>query len=158
MPYFVKGHSKMENIFYIMLFCMGAVFGSFFTLAVYRIPLGLDITHKRSFCPNCNHRLEFIDLIPILSYLSLRGKCRYCGKPVRIRYLILEIMSGLVFLTACFAVHLTFPFFEMHSIALMIAFVMFYITNAIILGIDKENLEIDKRVLLFGIITNFISN
>ena len=139
----------MEIIFYMMLFCMGAVFGSFFTLAVYRIPLGLDITHKRSFCPNCNHRLEFIDLIPILSYLSLKGKCRYCGKPVRIRYLILEIMSGLVFLTACFAVHLNFPFFEMRSIALMAAFVMFYITNAIILGIDKENLEIDKRVLLF---------
>lgn len=146
----------MEIFFCIMLFCMGAVFGSFFTLAVYRIPLGLDITHERSFCPNCGHRLEFIDLIPILSYLSLNGKCRYCGKPVRIRYLILEIASGLVFLTAYFAFHLSFPFFKAPSILLMVAFVMFYITNAVILGIDKENLEIDKRVLLFGIITNFI--
>lgn len=146
----------METIFCIMIFCMGAVFGSFFTLAVYRIPLGLDITHSRSFCPKCNHRLDFIDLIPILSYLSLGGKCRYCGEPVRIRYLILEVLSGLVFLTAYFAFKISFPFFEMHSIALMIAFVMFYVTNAIILGIDKEYVSIDKRVLLFGIITNFI--
>lgn len=146
----------MEVIFCIMLFCMGTVFGSFFTLAVYRIPLGLDITHERSFCPNCNHRLEFIDLIPIISYISLGGKCRYCRKPVRIRYLLLEIASGLVFLTAYFAFKLSFPFFEIHSVALMIAFVMFYITNAIILGIDKEYITIDKRVLLFGIITQSI--
>ena len=143
----------MEIIFCIMLFCMGAVFGSFFTLAVYRIPLGLDITHERSFCPNCNHRLEFLDLIPILSYLSLGGKCRYCGKPVRIRYLLLEITSGLIFLAAYFAFKISFPFFEIHSASLMIAFVMFYVTNAIILGIDKEYKAIDKRVLLFGIIT-----
>ena len=146
----------MEIIFCIMIFFMGTVFGSFFTLAVYRIPLNLDITHERSFCPNCNHRLEFLDLIPIFSYLFLRGKCRYCGKPVRIRYLLLEIFSGLIFLAAYFAFKLTFPFFTMHSIMLMIAFVMFYITNAIILGIDKEYINIEKRVLLFGIITNSI--
>lgn len=146
----------MEIFFLIMLFFMGTVFGSFFTLAVYRIPLNLDITHERSFCPNCNHRLEFIDLIPVFSYLSLGGKCRYCGKPVRIRYLLLEVLSGLVFVTAYFSLRLNFPFFEQHSIALMIAFVMFYITNAIILGIDKEYVKIDKRVLLFGVITQSI--
>jgi len=135
---------------------MGAVFGSFFTLAVYRIPLGLDITHSRSFCPNCNHRLEFIDLIPILSYLSIGGKCRYCKQPIRIRYLLLEVLSGSVFVFAYFAFKVSFPFFELHSSALMIAFVMFYITNAIILGIDKEYININKGVLLFGIITNAV--
>lgn len=146
----------METIFIIMFFCMGAVFGSFFTLAVYRIPLKLNITHERSFCPNCNHRLEFLDLIPIFSYLFLKGKCRYCGKPVRIRYLLLEVLSGLVFVAAYFSLHLNFPFFEISSIALMIAFVMFYITNAIILGIDKEYIKIEKSVLLFGIISQSI--
>ena len=144
----------MEIIFCIMLFWMGTVFGSFLTLAVYRIPLGLDITHERSFCPKCNHRLEFMDLIPIVSYLFLRGKCRYCGKPVRIRYLLLEVISGCVFLTAYFAFSLSFPFFKVPAVALMVAFVMFYITNAILLGIDKEYRSIDKRVLLFGILTN----
>lgn len=92
----------MNIILYILIFCIGALFGSFFTLAVYRIPLGKDITHERSFCPNCNHRLEFLDLIPILSYLFLGGKCRYCKQKIRPRYFLLEIMSGVVFVFICF--------------------------------------------------------
>ena len=87
----------MDFILYILIFCIGTLFGSFFTLAVYRIPLGKDITHERSFCPNCNHRLEFLDLIPILSYICLGGKCRYCKQKIRPRYFLLEIMSGIVF-------------------------------------------------------------
>ena len=51
----------MNTILYALIFIIGTLFGSFFTLAVYRIPLGKDITHERSFCPNCNHRLEFLD-------------------------------------------------------------------------------------------------
>ena len=47
----------MDIILYILLFCIGTVFGSFFTLAVSRIPIGQDITHERSYCPNCNHKL-----------------------------------------------------------------------------------------------------
>ena len=146
----------MEIIFIIMLFCMGSVFGSFFTLAVYRIPLGLDITHERSFCPKCNHRLEFKDLIPVFSYLSLKGKCRYCKEPVRIRYLLLEVASGIVFVLAYFSLKFNFPFLEIKKIALLISFVMFYVTNCIILGIDKEYIQINKKVLLFGIITQSI--
>jgi len=53
----------MDIILYILLFCMGTVFGSFFTLAVSRIPIGQDITHERSYCPNCNHKLSFLDMI-----------------------------------------------------------------------------------------------
>ena len=53
----------MDIFFYIIIFIIGTVFGSFFTLAVYRIPLKKDITHERSFCPNCNHKLGFWDMI-----------------------------------------------------------------------------------------------
>ena len=61
----------MDIVFYILIFCIGTLFGSFFTLAVYRIPLRQDITHTRSYCPKCNHRLEFLDMIPIFSYIFL---------------------------------------------------------------------------------------
>lgn len=136
-----------------MIFIMGTVFGSFFTLAVYRIPLGLNITHERSFCPNCNHKLSFKDLIPIISYISLKGKCRYCGEKVRIRYLFLEILSGLVFLIAYLSFNMNFPYFTIDKVIDFIAFICFYITIVIISGIDKENIKIEKSVLLFGIIT-----
>ena len=143
----------MNIIFCILIFIMGTVFGSFFTLAVYRIPLGLNITHERSFCPNCNHKLSFKDLIPIFSYISLKGRCRYCGEKVRIRYLVLEVFSGIVFLIAYLSFHINFPFFTVENIIDFVAFVCFYVTVVLISGIDKENVKIEKRVLLFGIIT-----
>ncbi len=87
----------MNLFFYLLLFMIGTLFGSFYTLAVYRIPKRQDIIHTHSYCPNCNHKLGFLDLIPILSYLFLKGKCRYCKQKIRPRYLILEILSGILF-------------------------------------------------------------
>ena len=142
----------MDIFYYIMIFIIGTVFGSFFTLAVYRIPLKKDITHERSFCPNCNHKLGFWDMIPIVSYLAFRGKCRYCGEKIRIRYLILEVLSGLVFLTEYIALNMEFPYIDITKIAYFISFVFMYVTIAIISGIDKEYRKIHLGVLLFGFI------
>ena len=83
------------NIFlYAIIFIIGTFFGSFFTLAVYRIPKKEDILIKHSYCPNCNHKLGFFDLFPVFSYIFLGGKCRYCKDKIRPRYLILELLSG----------------------------------------------------------------
>ena len=142
----------MDVFYYIMIFIIGTVFGSFFTLAVYRIPLKKDITHERSFCPNCNHKLGFWDMIPILSYLVFRGKCRYCGEKIRIRYLILEVLSGIVFLTEYIALNMHFPYLETTKIVYYVSFVFMYVTIAIISGIDKEYRKIHLGVLLFGFI------
>ena len=88
----------MDIIFYIAIFIIGTVFGSFYTLAVYRIPKRQDITHTHSYCPKCEHKLGFLDLIPVWSYIFLGGKCRYCKEKIRPRYFILELMSGIIFL------------------------------------------------------------
>ena len=146
----------MHIFFCILIFIMGTVFGSFFTLAVYRIPLDKNIVNERSFCPKCNHKLQFLDLIPVLSYLFLKGKCRYCGEKVRIRYLLLEVLSGLVFLLFYLTFGAQYPFFKLFDVVYFAAFIMFYITVVIIAGIDKENHYIDKRVLLFGLIMQAI--
>lgn len=146
----------MEIFYYIMIFIIGTVFGSFFTLAVYRIPLKKDITHERSFCPKCNHKLGFWDMIPVLSYIFAGGKCRYCGEKIRIRYLILEVLSGVVLLLEYLALNMQFPYFELNKIAYFISFVFMYITIVIIAGIDKEYRKINVRVLLFGLIMQSI--
>lgn len=139
------------NIFlYGMLFIMGTFFGSFFTLAVYRIPLKKDITHEHSFCPNCNHKLGMLDLIPVWSYLALKGKCRYCKEKVRIRYFILEILSGFVFVISFLSLHVVDIFTEINKIAYFISFVFQYITLVLIAGIDKEHHNIHSSILLFG--------
>ena len=140
----------IDILIYIIIFCIGTVFGSFFTLAVYRIPLGKDITHERSFCPNCNHKLSFFDMIPILSYICLGGKCRYCKQKIRPRYLMLEILSGVVFVL--FAMSIKFNILQISLDSLMyLVFGLIYIAILfIIAGIDKEKKYIEKKVLLFG--------
>ena len=72
---------------------MGTVFGSFLTLATYRIPLGQDITHTRSYCTKCNNKLGFFEMIPVLSYIFLKGKCKNCNKKISIRYPLIEILT-----------------------------------------------------------------
>lgn len=83
-------------LIYIPIFLIGIFFGSFSTLAIYRIPLKKNITHERSFCPNCNHKLSCFDLIPLFSFIILGGKCRYCKKKISIRYFIIELFFGII--------------------------------------------------------------
>ncbi|MBR3697665.1 MAG: prepilin peptidase [Clostridia bacterium] len=142
----------MNILYYIIIYIIGTVFGSFFTLAIYRIPLKKDITHERSFCPNCNHKLVFWDMIPVVSYLLYRGKCRYCGEKIRIRYLLLEVISGFIFLIEYIFLNMTFPYFDISKIIFYISFIFMYITIVIICGIDKEYRKIHLGVLLFGFI------
>ena len=145
----------MDYILYLLIFCIGTVFGSFFTLAVYRIPLRQDITHTRSYCPKCNHKLSFWDMIPILSYVFLGGKCRHCGQKIRPRYLMLEVMSGIVFVLFAISVKLSIfdiIFLDKQLIAYFITGLLYIATLFIIAGIDKENVKIEKPVLLFGFI------
>lgn len=146
----------IDIVLYILIFCIGTLFGSFFTLAVYRIPLEKNITHERSFCPNCNHKLSFLDMIPILSYICLGGKCRYCKQKIRIRYLLLEVLTGLVFVL--FAMSIKFNILEMHisTIVHLICGLLYLATLFIIAGIDKEKIQIEKNVILFGYIVEIL--
>ena len=140
----------MEIFLIVMIFIMGTFFGSFFTLAVYRIPLKKDITHEHSFCPNCNHKLGVLDLIPVWSYLILQGKCRYCGEKIRIRYFILEILSGIVFVISYLSLNIQFWDLNISKLAYFVSFVFSYVTCVLVAGIDKEYRKINSSILLFG--------
>lgn len=142
----------MDIILYILIFCIGTVFGSFFTLAVNRIPIGQDITHERSYCPNCNHKLSFLDMIPIFSYIFLGGKCRYCKQKIRIRYLILEVFSGIVFVLFAMSIKFSMYNLSVNNMTYLIFGLLYISTLFIIAGIDKEKIRIEKSVLLFGYI------
>ena len=137
------------NIFlYAMIFIIGTFFGSFFTLAVYRIPKKEDILIKHSYCPNCNHKLGFFDLFPVFSYIFLGGKCRYCNNKIRPRYLILELLSGFTFLFFALAFKVT-----IYNINNQINFVTVLIYSSIlciVACIDKENITINKNVIFVG--------
>lgn len=81
----------------IFLFAVGAVFGSFAGAVAWRLHHGRDFIRERSECEHCHHVLSAMDLIPIVGWLSLKGKCRYCRKPVSWQYPLMELCLGGLF-------------------------------------------------------------
>ena len=142
----------MKLAIYGLIYIIGTLFGSFFSLAVYRIPIKQSIMKGRSYCPNCNHKLGFFDLIPVFSYIFLGGKCRYCKKKIRIRYICLEILSGLVFLVFTISLKINILDFDLFKLVYLILGMLFISTLFLIGGIEKENHYVSKSVLLFGLI------
>jgi leader peptidase (prepilin peptidase) / N-methyltransferase len=90
--------------YYPQLFALtlGLVFGSFANVLIHRVPLKQSVVKPASHCPDCDNRLAWYDNIPLLSWLLLRGKCRSCGMPISVRYPLVELASGLLFLLFAF--------------------------------------------------------
>ncbi len=146
----------MNILLYILIFVMGTIFGSFFTLAIYRIPKRQDITHTHSYCPNCHHKLGVLDLIPIFSYICLLGKCRYCKEKIRPKYVVIEILSGFTFVIIAYLMNIHIN--NLQPILLTKgAFMTLYLCFIfIIVGIDAENRKIEKSVSMYGIFISIL--
>lgn len=80
------------------IFALGLAFGSFLNVCIYRLPLGKSVVTPRSACPHCGKAIPLYDNMPVLSWLVLRGRCRNCKEPISPRYLIIELLTGLLFL------------------------------------------------------------
>jgi leader peptidase (prepilin peptidase) / N-methyltransferase len=89
-----------NTLFQILFFVLGAIIGSFLNVVIYRIPRDKSIVRPGSSCPSCDAPIKFYDNIPFLSYLALRGQCRKCGRHISIRYLLVEMITALIF-AAC---------------------------------------------------------
>lgn len=87
-----------ELLIYTGLALLGLFFGSFFNVVIYRYREGLSIVQPRSFCPHCKSALQIADLVPVFSYLFLRGRCRYCRKPISFRYCVVELAAAVLFI------------------------------------------------------------
>lgn len=85
---------KILEIAFVVIY--SACFGSFLNVVIYRIPNHLSLFYPGSSCPTCGTKLKWLDNIPILSFLFLRGKCRYCGKKISIRYFLVELITVLI--------------------------------------------------------------
>lgn len=83
-------------LFLVIVF--GLIIGSFLNVCIYRIPENQSISYPRSHCTTCNHTLGPLDLVPVLSYLCLGGKCRYCKAKISPRYMCVELLTTLAFI------------------------------------------------------------
>lgn len=145
-----------QIIFYIAFYIIGVVLGSFFTLATYRIPLKQDILYTRSYCPKCNNKLKAWDLIPILSYIFLKGKCRYCHEKISPRYIIIEFFSGLFYLLFVLSLKIDIFNIDVFKIIELLYGTLIISSFFIIGGIAEETKKLFKGTIIFGLIINLI--
>ncbi len=92
----------MDPVLASAIFVLGLAFGSFLNVCIYRLPLGLSVVSPRSSCPGCQQPIRNYDNIPVLSWLILGGRCRNCKIQISPRYLVVELLTGAIFL-ACYA-------------------------------------------------------
>jgi leader peptidase (prepilin peptidase)/N-methyltransferase len=91
----------VDPVFAASIFLFGLLFGSFLNVCIYRLPLGLSVVAPGSACPKCKTPIAFYDNVPIFSWLILGGRCRQCRNKISPRYLMIELLTGLLFL-ACY--------------------------------------------------------
>lgn len=97
---------------YVITFIVGLMVGSFLNVCIYRIPVGKSVySPNRSFCPTCGNTILWYDNIPILSYLILKRKCRYCKHIISIQYPLVELITGLFFLLLLYRFGISLTFF-----------------------------------------------
>lgn len=137
----------MDILYMLILFIFGAVMGSFYNVVGYRLPNNMSLSKPGSHCPNCNHGLGFFDLIPILSYIMMGGKCRYCHKKIPLFYPTFELLTGLMFV-------LSYIVFGMTP-ELLVALTFVSILLIVILS-DYKYMIIPDELIIFGVIAIFI--
>ncbi len=126
------------------IFFIGACVGSFLNVVIYRLPLDLSIlSPSRSFCPGCKASIRAYDNIPLLSYLLLGGKCRFCKMPISWRYPLVEALTGGMALLCFFAFGLSFD---------LISSFLFAAAMIAITFIDLDHRVIPDVISLPGIV------
>ena len=132
----------MIILIYIYLFILGLVLGSFYNVVGLRIPEKQSLVKPRSHCPKCKRTLTTLDLIPVFSYLLLRGKCRGCGSKIPAFYPIMELSTGLLFMLAFYTYGFTGELFV--ALTLISLLVIIFVS-------DFVYMVIPDKVLLFFI-------
>jgi leader peptidase (prepilin peptidase) / N-methyltransferase len=138
----------MNLFFYLFVFIFGLVFGSFLNCLVYRLETGKSFLRGRSFCPNCLHLLSWRDLLPVFSFILLRGKCRYCRKAISLQYPLLETAAGLLFVLTVFYFSFDFLFSFFYLIFSCFLIVIFVY--------DLKHYIIPDRVIYPAIVLAFL--
>lgn len=136
-------------IYLILVLVLGLIIGSFLNVCIYRIPQNQSIAFPASHCPGCQKKLQWWHLIPLISFMFLKGRCAYCARKISIRYPIMELINGLLYLVVFYKFGLTWitlQGFILVSTLLVVSF------------IDMDHRIIPNKIVLFLMIVSIPLN
>ena len=123
---------------YLIVFVFGIAIGSFLNVVIIRLPRNESLIKRASHCMTCGAKIRAIDLIPVFSWLFLRGKCHSCGEKISPRYPIVESLNGLLYV-------LTFYVLDVNAKAIITCILMSLLV--VVAFMDWDTMEIDERIL-----------
>lgn len=140
--------------FALISFGLGACIGSFLNACIYRIPRDISLSNpKRSFCPNCKNQIAWYDNLPIISYIALGAKCRHCKIHIIPRYVLVELLTAILFIAVwkVYGLNAATPHYELIPIHWLVV-------AGLILGsfVDFEHMIIPDRVTKGGMILGLL--
>ncbi|PYE55365.1 prepilin peptidase [Deinococcus yavapaiensis] len=140
----------------IILAVLGALIGSFSNVLIHRLPRKQSVAFPPSACPNCGHRLAPLDLVPILSWVALGRKCRYCGAPINGRYPLVELLTA----GGYALLGVLFPFSQVGASVLLLC--ALFTLLLVISFIDAETFTVPDELVLpgvaLGMLTGYVND
>lgn len=130
--------NSFRFIFLGLIFLLGICIGSFLNVVILRVPKGESLVKRSSHCMTCGAKIRPIDLIPVFSWLMLRGKCHNCGEKISARYPLVESLNGILFV-------LTFWVLDINAKAIITCLLMSLLV--VVAFMDWDTMEIDMRIL-----------
>lgn len=135
----------------VFSFIFGSCLGSFLNVCIWRIPLGESVVVVPSHCPKCNHKIRWFDNVPVIGFLALGGKCRDCKAPISPRYIIMELLVGVLFTVLALAL-----WFMDQRVAGLAAITIMLSVAVPCAFIDAEYRKIPDKLTFFGMIASVL--
>lgn len=133
-------------MFALIILIIGLLIGSFLNVVIYRLPRRESIAFPPSHCPHCRHKLAWYDLLPVISFISLKGKCRYCKQQISFIYPLVEVVTGIMFLSIYLFLPSTGMVFLVYLLIMTSVFITIFFT-------DFKYGIIPFQVVMVGVLT-----
>jgi len=133
----------------VVMFVLGTMVGSFLNVCIYRMPQGLSIVHPPSHCPHCGYAIPWYLNVPLITWIWLRGRCANCRAPITVRYFMVELLTGVLFL-------LSWVVMGRESVGVALVYCLVLSGFVVATFIDFEHFIIPDEITIGGIIVGFL--